>query len=387
MSIPRITNDQVRWFRFRRSGLLDRYDSPDDAARQLIGIQAQAPISADLALFNRVENVTLSSLEKARNEDRQLIRMWGQRNTVHLYAAEDWPLLHHWIRDHSLVESKLASSSGRAAFEALVRHAQTRLERGERLTFKDVSSLTEYQTIVETRDQWMGAMKVTAFPDWLIAAAVFMRLVRDGVVCHGPDAGSESTFVHRRHWLPELDWIKDKRRAWPIAVDRYLAAYGPATPNDMAAYFGGTVTEAKRWIAAVRDALIEVDRAGTRSLARAVDLDDLTELPPNASKWPVHLLHRFDPYVLGTVGIKNKDWLMDAGDIKQVWRPGAHIEAVILDGGRVVGTWRYVRKAQGLHFNIKPFKAMSQRLYSEVTKKVRATADFLENETLKIDVG
>ena len=177
MSIPRITNDQVRWFRFRRSGLLDRYDSPDDAARQLIGIQAQAPISADLALFNRVGNVTLSSLEKARNEDRQLIRMWGQRNTVHIYAAEDWPLLHHWIRDHSLVESKLANSSGRAAFEALVRHAQTRLERGERLTFKDVSSLNEYQTIVETRDQWMGAMKVTAFPDWLIAAAVFMRLV------------------------------------------------------------------------------------------------------------------------------------------------------------------------------------------------------------------
>ena len=387
MSIPRITNDQVRWFRFRRSGLLDRYDSPDDAARQLIGIQAQAPISADLALFNRVGNVTLSSLEKARNEDRQLIRMWGQRNTVHIYAAEDWPLLHHWIRDHSLVESKLANSSGRAAFEALVRHAQTRLERGERLTFKDVSSLNEYQTIVETRDLWMVAMKFTAFPDWLIAAAVFMRLVRHGVVCHGPDAGSESTFVHRRHWLPELEWIEDERRAWPIAADRYLAAYGPATPNDMAAYFGGTVTEAKRWIAAVRDALIEVDRAGTRSLARAVDLDDLTELPPNASKWPVHLLHRFDPYVLGTVGIKNKDWLMDAGNIKQVWRPGAHIEAVILDGGRVVGTWRYVRKAKGLHFNVKPFRAMNRRLHSEVTKKIRATAEFLENEVLKIDVG
>lgn len=387
MSIPRITNDQVRWFRFRRSGLLDRYDSPADAARQLIGIQAQAPISADLALFNRVENVTLSSLEKARNEDRQLIRIWGQRNTVHIYAAGDWPLLHHSIRDRSVIEQKLKKSSLMGTFEELVRQTEERLENGERLTFKCISALEDYKSILDTKDQWMGAVKENAFPDWLIAAAVIMRLVRKGVVCHGPDAGSESTFVHRRHWLPDLSWTEDETHVRSDVANRYLSSYGPATPKDMSAFFGCTISQARHWVEAARDGLVEVDRAGTKSWVRAVDIEVLTEQTPTATEWPVQLLHRFDPYVLGTVGIKNKDWLLDADAIKQVWRPGGYVEAVILDGGRVVGTWHYMRKSRGLHFAVKPFKLMSRRLHSEVMKKIRATADFLENEVLKIDAG
>lgn len=386
MAIAQITNDQVRWFRFRRSGLLDPFNKPAEAARQLIGIQAQIPISADIALFNRVENLTLTSLEASRNHERQLIRMWGQRNTVHVYAAEDWPLLHRWIRDNSLIESKLKKSIVSKSFDELVRRTEKRLENGERLTFKDVRSFEDHQAIVDGKKHWMGAMKDTAFPDWLIAATVIMRLVRDGVVCHGPDAGSESTFVHRRHWLPELRWTEDETHILSIAVDRYLGAYGPATPNDMAAYFGCTITEVGRWITVARDGLIEVDRAGVKSLVRAVDLEVLTEPPPAAVKWPVQLLHRFDPYVLGTVGIKNKDWLMDADKIKQVWRPGAHIEAVILDGGRVVGTWRYLRKSKGLLFIVKPFKQMSERLQREVAKRAKATAEFLEDNVFNIEV-
>ncbi|MEQ8299481.1 MAG: winged helix DNA-binding domain-containing protein [Hyphomonas sp.] len=386
MSIPRITNDQVRWFRFRRSGLLDPHDSPADAARQLIGIQAQAPISADLALFNRVENVTLSSLENARNADRQLIRMWGQRNTVHIYAAEDWPLLHHSIRDRSVIEQKLKKSSLMRSFEQLVRESEERLENGEQLTFKTISAFDEYKTILDAKDQWMGAVKENAFPDWLIAAAVIMRLVRKGVVCHGPDAGSESTFVHRHHWLPDLGWTEDEADIRPIVANRYLRSYGPATPKDISAYFGNTIPQVQKWIDAARDALVVVDRAGTESLARAADLEVLSEQPPPADEWPVQLLHRFDPYVLGTVGIKDKDWLIDADAIKQVWRPGGYIEAVILDGGRVVGTWRYARKTKGLHFLVKPFRTMSQRLDSEVRKRIKATAEFLERDVLSIDV-
>ena len=59
------------------------------------------------------------------------MRMWGQRNTVHIYAADDWLLLHTVFRER---------------------------EAG-----------------------------------WVLSYAGFMKLVRDGVVCHGPDRGADDT--------------------------------------------------------------------------------------------------------------------------------------------------------------------------------------------------
>jgi hypothetical protein len=388
MAPPQISNVQTRWFRFRRSGLIDSFKTPTDAARQLIGIQAQIPISAHLALTNRVDNVTLNSLKAAREQERKLIRMWGQRNTAHLYAADDWPLLHRWTRNlASIVASKLKQAGVEKAFNGLVSYFARRLERGEHVRFRDARSFKNYETIVGTKEQWMASVSATGSADWLIAAAAIMRLVRDGVVCHGPDDGPESTFVHRRHWLPELNWTEDESHILSTGAQRYLAAYGPATPKEMAAYFGLTLTEVTQWIGVARDKLIEVDRAGTRSLARAVDLEVLTERPPPGADWPVRLLHRFDPYLVGTVGIKDKDWLIDDDNINRVWRPGGHIEAVILDHGCVVGTWRFTRKASGLLFDIKPFKPWSQRLRREVIKGAKTTANFLEQEILDIEIG
>jgi hypothetical protein len=313
--------------------------------------------------------------------------MWGQRNTVHLYAADDWPLLHRWIRDYCVVESRLKQAGVGNAFGGLVRYFARRLDDGEYVTLKDAKSFKDYQLIIDARDSWMTSMNVTTSAEWLVGAAAIRRLVRDGIACHGPDNGSETTFVHRRHWLPDLKWTEDENDILATGAQRYLAAYGPGTHKDMAAYFGSTIAEVREWTAAAGDDLIEVDRVGTKCLARAADLKFLTEKPPIGSKWPVRLLHRFDPYVLGAVGSKDKAWLVDAGDIKRVWRPGGHIEAVILNGGRVVGTWRYARRAKGLLFDVKPFRPISQRFRREVTKGAKAIADFLEEDVVGIEVG
>ena len=386
MVVPEITNEQVRWFHFRRSGLLVPFKSPEEAAQNLIGVQAQIPISADLALFNRVENVSLDFLKKTRDHDRRLVRMWGQRNTVHLYAAEDWPMLNLWVRDHSVVEAKLVKSDVKGMFRRLVRHTEKRLEKGERLTFKDVSSHNDFKSIIDAREKWMPLETATTFPDWLIAAAVIVRLVRDGVVCHGPDDGAESTFVHRHHWLPDLQWIEDEAYILSTGAKRYLGAYGPALPKNMAAFFGSTTKEVNRWIEAAGDQLTEVEVAGKKGFVQTDDLDALNEKPPSASKWPVHLLHRFDPYLLGTVGIKEKSWLIESDKIKKVWRPGGHIEPVILVSGRIAGTWRYTRKKTGLHFEMKPFNPMSQRILRGLKTKAKSIANFLEQDALKIEV-
>ena len=78
---------QIRWFRQRRSGLVRRLPSPVASARRLLGVQAQLAPAASLAFWNRTADCTAEALEEARVRHRTLVRMWGQRNTVHVYDA------------------------------------------------------------------------------------------------------------------------------------------------------------------------------------------------------------------------------------------------------------------------------------------------------------
>ena len=57
-------------------------------------------LTVDVEDWYHVENLrrvvppdTWPTME-ARLERKSLVRFWGQRNTLHLYAARDWPFLH-----------------------------------------------------------------------------------------------------------------------------------------------------------------------------------------------------------------------------------------------------------------------------------------------------
>ena len=172
-----------------------------------------------------------------------------------------------------------------AEFRRLVRRMEKRLAAGERLTYKDATS-----------------KKLDAVQDeWVVGYATFRQLVRDGVVCHGPDQGAQSTFVHRSLWLPGLDWtLPDADTAFAELVCRYLATYGPAAPRDLAFWLGTTIANAKRWMAAAGERLAGVVVDGQPACCRTDDLEAVAERPPAPSKWPVKLLHRFDPLLLAT---------------------------------------------------------------------------------------
>ena len=49
----RLSEPQIRWFRLRRSGLVQPFGTPEAAARSLAGVQAQILTAAMLALWNR----------------------------------------------------------------------------------------------------------------------------------------------------------------------------------------------------------------------------------------------------------------------------------------------------------------------------------------------
>ena len=154
---------------------------------------------------------------------------------------------------------------------------------------------------------------------------------------------------------------------------RYLRAYGPATVRDLMYWRGALVGNARRCIAEMGDEVVEVSVSGQPMLALRADLDALNEKPPARREWPVRMLYRFDPLLLG---IKDRSWLMEPRYYKRVSRPAGHIEGTLLEHGRVVGTWRYDRADNGLAITVYPFAPLPRQVRKAVEENAVGVAQF-----------
>jgi Winged helix DNA-binding domain len=210
-----------------RQLLLDRAARPAlDAIGHLAGLQAQAPLAPYVGLWTRLAGFGHQDLKDLLTK-RTVVRAHLMRNTVHLVSAADFvrfrPLFQPLI-ERALAGRFSPSLGGvdlaelRAAAAALL--AQTALTRGqiaERLSPRwpdhDPASLAYaathllYLVQVPPRGLWGHSGQAT----WFLASAWL-----DGLSAPAPDPAAT---------LAEL-------------VLRYLAAYGPASVNDIQAWSG-----------------------------------------------------------------------------------------------------------------------------------------------------
>ncbi|MCP4249303.1 MAG: winged helix DNA-binding domain-containing protein [bacterium] len=360
---------QVHWFRLRRSGLVEPFATPAETARRLIGVQAQLLAAADLAFWNRTADCAQELLKRERLGRRRIVRFWGQRDTLHIYDAQDWPLLHTVLAPRQTrIHQRLAQAGVDGELRRVVRQTAKRLANGKPLTYADIKSK---KLAAGIRTKQMN----DAQAQWAAAYTTFRELEREGIGCHGPDVGGGSSFVHREHWLSDLDWSPPPAEsAFATFARRYLTTYGPAEARDLAFWYGTTVTEAKCWIDSAGESCSQVAVGDRTYWCCRDDLDELTKKPPPAGRWPVRLLYRFDPLVLA---MKDKSWLIDEQHYKKVWRPSAHVEAVLLVRGRIAGTWRYERKTKQLNVRVSPFASLSRTVTEAADKQAAGIAAFL----------
>ena len=77
----------------------------------MLAIQGQDPRGARLAVRARSTRVTGADLETALGDERSLVLTWLNRGTLHLVAAEDYPLL------QALTTPPLRTANDRRLFE------------------------------------------------------------------------------------------------------------------------------------------------------------------------------------------------------------------------------------------------------------------------------
>jgi hypothetical protein len=122
-------------------------------------------------------------------------------------------------------------------------------------------------------------------------------------------------------------------------VRRFLAAYGPATTVNFAAWLSRSGRNAKRWFGPEND-VQEVEVDGHQAYIRAEDADGLAAARPSRT---VRLLGGFDQWVLGP-GTGDTS-VLAAGRRAAVSKTAGWIAPIVVVGGVVHGTWELDRKA------------------------------------------
>jgi hypothetical protein len=316
---------------------------PVDVVREAGPVQAQEPRAARLAFRARSRDLTAADVDRARTEERSLLRAWMMRKTVHLIATEDagWllplfsPTIVRWSRKR-LTDFGLDGRGQERALALLHRAvdeegALTRPELAERLERAGFDTANEFKVHL-----------------WLLATL-------DGELCLGPDRGGQTCLVRTADWIGEPE-RRSREDSLAELARRYLRAYAPASERDLARWAGLPLRDARVGFEAIA---AELEPAG--------DLQTLGGLP-RASRSPVvRMLGAFDNYNLGYV---DRDFAIAPEFAKRVNPGGGIVRPSIVVDGACVATWSSKRSGKRLAVSIEPFEPLAAEIEKAIAAEV-----------------
>ena len=361
---------QVHAWRLSQHGLTPRLKRADfmEIVARTGGIQAQVMSAAELALFTRVEGLSPQDIRSALWQDHMLIKTWAMRGTLHLLsanelplyvAARDWHFTSAW--SNYFAEFGLTTLAQQEAFLAAIPHV---LEQGP-MTRQQLADAVAKQTgIAQVRNfiasgNWGSPLKPSAYR---------------GDLCFGPSQGQNVTFVNPKTWVGSWQSIEPEQALKRI-VQLYLQAYGPATQEDFARWWGGTITLAKKLFESMKDEVEEVEVEGWRAFALRATLETIQSFEAAET---IHFLPLFDAYTLG-LG-RGIEPLLSQAYKKLVFRPQGWISAVILVNGSIQGVWQHtVRRAQTI-VNVRLFSPPTILIRKGIEAEAQRLNDFFEKK-------
>jgi hypothetical protein len=308
---------------------------PLDAIEHLVGMQAQEPTSPYYGLWARLGGFAPEDLS-GLVERREAVRTSLMRCTLHLVSARDAlrlrpPLQRMHVRGFTS-GSPFGRRLGDVDVEAVVAAGRALLDAEPRMPAALGRALQERWPQLDA--------DVLGYAVRYLAPVI--QLPPRGT-SHVRPAG-RAVLGTMRAWLgeePDDDGAPD-----PL-LRRYLAAYGPATVADMAAWSGLT---------GVRE-IVERMRGELRTFAddRGRELFDVpgAPLPDPDTPAPVRLLPEFD-----TVLVAYADRRRVIPDGLQAY-VGANLgRPFVLIDGMVAGWWKIERSADGLRLVVQPFERL-----------------------------
>ena len=329
------------------------FATPDEVVRWFGAVQAQDFPGSLWAIGMRVKNATEATVEQAIAE-RKIIRTWPMRSTLHFVSPEDvrWML-------KLLTPRVIARSQARCRqleLDAMVFARSRKLFEKALRDGKQLARNTLYAVLnaagVSTSDSR--------------GLHILARLAQDGVICFGPRAGKQQTFVLLDEWVPPAMQIEQEVALAKLA-ERYFNSHGPATLYDFVWWSGLKVSDARAGVELAKAALAE-DRINGQSYWMA----------PNASRAKksatAHLLPSYDEY---TVGYKDRSALIDSAHVKLLDPVRSIFSPTLLINGKIVGMWKRTFQKESVFISPVLFTRLRPGERHSLTKTVNRYAEFL----------
>ncbi|MEJ2266727.1 MAG: winged helix DNA-binding domain-containing protein [Anaerolineales bacterium] len=342
-----LSTKQIRLLRLRSQRLHPEAARSISGVAELVkvmsGLQAQELPSATLAVRPRSIHLVAEDVKKAREEDRSIVLTWCMRGVFIRKSDRRYKQLEldQETRKRAVSEIRKALSQ---------RGPLIRTELAEALAAKGIP--VEGQAIAH-----------------LVRYAAL-----EGVICFGPEHDGQLTYV-----LLD-DWIRPSRRldADQIQAElarRYLEAYGPAAPDDLASWSGISIGEARAGFEAISNDLLEVQTTDSQAwmlASHSAWLDKPTE------DSIVRLLPRYDAYLLG---YQSRAFMVSAAHAKRIHPGGGQIKSTLIVDGRAAGIWSTERKKHSVTIVVEPFEPISPNVISKIEAEAQDIGRFMGQET------
>ncbi|MBB5078164.1 winged helix DNA-binding domain-containing protein [Nonomuraea endophytica] len=273
--------------------------------RHLLAVQAQDVGAAQLALRARSATVTRAEIDAAV-ERREIVRAWGPRGTLHYVHRDDLA----WL---------LALTSRRTG--SLLRLSQEGVHGDDLLPLIEGALLGQGPLTKAELEARLGGRAAGQGIVHLVGLAA-----AHGLAVLGPLRGGKPTYVHAADWLGgPVVFEADRGKALGELAVRYRRSHIPAEPEDLAAWSGLSLGEAREgWKAASAPA------------------------PEETAGLMVRLLPAFDELLMGW---KSRDPILAPEHARKVFPGGGILRPSVLVDGQIRGTWA----RRGSAVTVEPF--------------------------------
>ncbi len=353
MGPRRLTLRELNRATLARQGLLDHLPPASVAAtlERLGSLQAQHPDWPPFALASRAPDTTSADLAGARQE-RSVVRASLMRITVHLVASTDfWPM------------STVTLPYRAAQWRALYHLDPEASPLGRRITAAHPAVLDEMRRRPLAIHEIEGILRAQLAGLEIPPNRCLWRHFSGTVpLVHVPwdgEAYGRSRYLPAASWLDEpAPFARESVAAAAHLAARYLAAFGPASIDDFAAYVGRGRNRAtlRSAVEALGDRLVHLADPDGRPL---VDLIDAPR-PPALTPAPPRLLARWDSLLLA-YGTRDRTRLLPEAHRSLVITRNADVLPTFLIGGIVAGAWLPRRDGDGApRIELRPFGRLAR---------------------------
>ncbi len=346
-----------------RQLLLERTDRPILATvEHLVGLQAQEPPNPYLALWSRLARFDPEALSGLLT-DRKVVRIVVMRGTIHLVTAADA------LELRPLMQPVLTAE--------LARHR----DYAPPLRHVDLTAVLDAARALLADRPHTGAQLRAAlgeeFPDLDPAAAAYACRCLLPLVQVPP----------RGLWRRTSQVALTTTDAWlgaPLAVApsiddvvlRYLGAFGPATPGDVAAW--SRLTGFREIVERLRPRLRPFRDERGREL---YDLPDAPRPDPDTPA-PPRFLPEYDNVLLSHA---DRTRFVSQDHRSWIFNTPAPVHGTVLHDGFMAGTWS-IDRDDGAVLTIRPVVSLSKRATAALEAEGRRMLRFLEPDVDALDV-